>query len=122
MYAQIVDRNVNVRKKTNERTVFMVGLLKLLKVAWKVVKVVRLVFDILPVTSTAKLWKAQKKVKQTEEMLEIVVTGVQEFKDSPLALPVTVTSVIEKVAKSAGVEQRERLQGFVKRVKAKLGK
>ena len=98
----------------------MVGLLKLLKVAWKVVKVVRLVFDILPVTSTAKLWKVQKRAKQTEQVLEAVITGVQMHKDGPVSLPSSVTTVIQQVAQSIpGVEQR--LQGFVKRVKAKYG-
>ena len=71
--------------------------------------------------STEKLWRVQKKLKQTEEMLEIVVTGVQRFKDAPVSLPSSVTTLIQEAAKSIPGGD-ERLRGFVKRVKAKLGK
>jgi hypothetical protein len=97
------------------------GILKLLHIAWRVAKAVGIVIDLLPVTSTVKLWLVQKKVKQTEQVLEAVITGVKRYQDAPVSSPDSVITVIKMVAQSIpGAE--ERLNRFVKRVKAKLGK
>ena len=106
-------RNANARNLTNERKAIMIGLLRVLTVVWKVAKVAGVLLDILPVTSTIKLWNAKKRIKQTEQVLEAVITGV-ESGDS-----LTVKNMITKAAMALAPKVELRLNRMVKRITGK---